>query len=121
VAPFAGLDEVMLGLGERCLRVVVADTGPERAQGLAGIDSIEPYAGMLFVFDADNTTTFTMRSTRLALDIGWYAASGTLVDRAEMVPCPDGDCDSYASDRPYRYALEMPGGGPTGGAISACA
>jgi uncharacterized membrane protein (UPF0127 family) len=123
-APFGMFHEASVGLGERCLRVLVALDEAQRAQGLRDVESLAPYDGMLFVFPDDTESRFTMASTPLPLDITWFAADGAPVDHTRMAPCPAGDdasCPMYASDERYRYALERPGGAEGGGALGACA
>src|SRR5436190_2422448 len=48
-APFRGLTATRLGVGGRCLRVVIADAEVERENGLMGRVSLGEYEGMLFV------------------------------------------------------------------------
>ena len=50
--PFKGLTATRIRVGNRTLRVVVADQNDERIQGLRRRADIGPYKGMLFVFDA---------------------------------------------------------------------
>jgi hypothetical protein len=130
-APFGSFAEARVGIGDACVGVLVAATGSQRVQGLRGVRSLGPYAGMLFVYPDDTTARFTMASTPLPLDIVFYDAAGVPVDRSRMVPCPEGgdaDCPTYASRRRYRYALETPAGaygapgapGP-GGPLGGCA
>jgi uncharacterized membrane protein (UPF0127 family) len=94
--------------------VAVADTPVLRFQGLRGIADLGGLDGMLFSFPEDATAAFTMRGTLIPLDIAFFAADGTPVDRLEMVPCNADPCPSYRAAGPYRYALETPAGGFTG-------
>jgi uncharacterized membrane protein (UPF0127 family) len=94
---------------EHC--ALLAETAEQRSRGLMGRRDLDGYDGMVFRFERETTSTFTMAETLIPLSIAWFDASGTLVDQAEMTPCPEGvNCPSYASDRPYRYALEVPVG-----------
>ncbi len=106
-APFAGLTEAQLGVGGRCLRVVVADDLTERGQGLRERRNLGPYDGMLFVYDAPVDFGFTMSTVPVPLEIGFYAADGAPVSRRHMKPCPraEADCPSYGSSGPFTYAL----------------
>ncbi len=117
-------DRVRVALGdEDCLDVLVADTQAERERGLMDRDDLGAADGMLFVWDSDVETAFYMVQTRLALDIGWFSAAGEIVDRTTMVPCPaelPQDCPLYESSSRYRYALELPAGGLTTGALTGC-
>lgn len=114
--------EQRIMVGDRCLRVQVADTQDERAQGLRGRDGLGEYDGMLFVFESDSNAKFTMSGVKFPLTIGFYeATAGNQVDAVDMEPCPDGkDCPAYGSKGPFRNALEvdrgeLPAGAYTGG------
>ena len=124
-APFAdsGFSASRVALDDDCLRVLLARTPAQRAQGLRAVRDLGPYDVMLFVYPSDSTSRYTMADTLVPLDIGWYAADGTLVDRTRMEPCPEGvdaTCPTYGSDGAYRYALEMPAGQLGSGSLGAC-
>jgi uncharacterized membrane protein (UPF0127 family) len=123
MAPFPGYRETLVALDGTCRRVAVANTASLRADGLRGHVDLGPYAGMLFVFDGDSRTAFTMAGVTAPLEIGWYAADGSRVGAAHMAPCPDrseADCPVYASKRRYRLALETPGGSTAASGLAAC-
>jgi len=107
-----GRAEIVLG-GERW-PVAVADDPAERAAGLSGVEGLGEVRGMLFAFPEDTTAAFWMKGTLLALDVAFFAADGSLVGRAEMVPCASEPCPTYSPGGPYRYALEVPAGGLDG-------
>jgi uncharacterized membrane protein (UPF0127 family) len=122
-APFADLTEVRLGIGGDCRRVVVADAVDERAVGLMRRRDLGPYDGMLFVFDGPTQGSFTMSQVPVPLDIGWYDDAGRPVHQRVMQPCPDrsvGECPSYGSRGPYRYAVETLQDELPSGALSGC-
>lgn len=123
VAPFVGLGEARLAAGGVCRRVAIADTDDERGRGLMELTDLAPYDGMLFAWEADNDSAFTMFQTELTLDIAWYDSAGRPVDSTRMVPCPERDlakCPLYRSSGRYRYALEVAGGSLGAGALGAC-
>ena len=107
-APFEGLTETTVRVGDEELSVVIADDGAERFVGLRRRETIGPYDGMLFAYTEDTLTSFTMSTVPVPLEIGFYDASGRVVDRLQMVPCEgtDADCPSYQPSGPFRYALE---------------
>lgn len=118
--PFPALSKAEVSVGEESLAVVVADEPGERGQGLRGRSDLGAYDGMLFAYDADTTTTFTMAGVPVPLDIGFYAADGRPVDRLAMRPCAgtDASCPSYGSGAPFRFALETLAGGLPAGRLT---
>jgi uncharacterized membrane protein (UPF0127 family) len=102
-SPFAGMTETDLTVGGQTLRVVIADEHSERSTGLReAAPDLGPYDGMLFVFPGTTTNSFTMSGVAVALDIGWYDASGGVVASTTMQPC---SC-TYSAGAPYRLAIE---------------
>ena len=94
---------------ERC--ALLADTPDLQARGLMERTELGKYAGMLFRFDADTSSSFHMKDTLIPLSIAWFNHQGFFVSATDMEPCPDGEgCPSYSAAAPYRYALEVPKG-----------
>lgn len=105
-------------IGDRCLKVQVADTPEERAMGLRGRDSLGEYDGMLFVFEADSNAQFTMSGVKFPLTIGFYeATAGTQVDAVDMDVC-DKECPPHGSKATFRNALEVDQGELPAGAYT---
>jgi hypothetical protein len=105
--------------------VLLAATSEQRQRGLMEVTDLGGYAGMLFVWDGDVSSSFYMRNTPTPLSIGWFDADGALVSTADMDPCADIEgCPTYPSGGRYRFALEVPQGslddvGVTGGSTLA--
>jgi uncharacterized protein len=96
---------------KRCCGLI-ADGDLERQRGMRQRDSFGGYDGMVFVYEQDHTTTFTMSTVKLPLSIAWFAADGTFIAATEMAPCPSGEgCPTYPSPPAFRYALEVAGPG----------
>jgi uncharacterized protein len=121
--PFPQLTRTRLAVGGRCLRVVIADSGAERARGLMDRIDLGDYQGMLFVSPVASSSAFTMSGTRVPLDIAWYDADGRRSNAAEMVPCRGeiADCPLYRPGSPWRFALETLHGDLPSGDLGACA
>jgi uncharacterized membrane protein (UPF0127 family) len=122
--PFEAFRATRIALGDRCLRVLVADTESRRNKGLRAVSSLAPYDGMLFVNRRDTEARYTMAQTLVPLDIVFFDGDGKPVGDRSMRPCPDGtdaSCPTYASGRRYRYALERPAGASGSGALGGCA
>lgn len=107
-APFSGLTATRIRIGRHAVRVVIADSGSERTEGLRERRNLGGYRGMLFDFRGDTTTSFTMSTVPVALDIGFYDAAGRVVDRLRMEPCAGSEleCPIYSAKGPFRYAVE---------------
>jgi uncharacterized membrane protein (UPF0127 family) len=96
-------------LAVRC--ALLAETPQQQARGLMERRDLGGYDGMLFRFSSDTDTGFWMKDTPLPLSIAFFDAAGQFVSTADMAPCiHQPSCPSYAPDRPYRYALEVPQG-----------
>jgi uncharacterized membrane protein (UPF0127 family) len=121
--PFTDLTRTRVTVGGRSLDVVVADSETERETGLRRRRDLGSYDGMLFVFPAPTTTGFTMSTVQVPLDIGFYDASGAVVDRLRMRPCTgtDATCPVYRAKGPFTYALETLGGKLPRGALAGAA
>jgi uncharacterized membrane protein (UPF0127 family) len=124
-APFDGLSEVHAAIGyDHCLRLVVADSEPERVDGLRDhtVD-LGPYDGMLFVFQGPTQSGFTMAGVTDPLDIAFFEQDGARNSTRAMAPCPDKaetECPVYRADGPYVFAVETKAGQLPSGPITAC-
>lgn len=95
-------------VGGRDLEVAMASSAEQRSQGLRGVEELEGYEGMVFVFDPARAATFEMRDTLIPLDIWWFDAEGTLIGSTEMQPCAEALCVGYGSPGAIGWALETP-------------
>lgn len=90
------------------LQVEVADSDPERNQGLMFRKELAPDHGMLFVFARTTRIAMWMKNTPLPLDMLFIADDGKVVDIHERaVPF---SLDTIAAKRRARYVLEINGG-----------
>ena len=88
------------------VRVEVADTDAERQTGLMGRTVLPEEAGMLFVFEGEQTLSFWMRDTLIPLSIAYIDAEGRIVDIQDMQPLDDVP-PHYVSAEHAQYALEV--------------
>ncbi|MDQ2662957.1 MAG: DUF192 domain-containing protein [Candidatus Eremiobacteraeota bacterium] len=68
------------------LHVEVADTEVRRERGLMDRRTLAPHRGMIFVFDRDQPVIFWMKDTRIALDMIFVDAGGTVRSIDANVP-----------------------------------
>lgn len=86
----------------------LAVTPLERAIGFSGRTAVLADEAILFVFDSETRTPFTMRDTLVSLDLAFADADGRFIETRSITwldPAP------IVPRAPYRYALEMPAGG----------
>jgi len=94
--------------GSARFTVEIADDAAERAQGLMFRESLDPSAGMLFIYDRPQPAAFWMKNTLIPLDILFFDASGRLTGFHENAvphdetPLPGGNA--------VAMVLEIPGG-----------
>ena len=82
----------------------VAATPEERAEGLMYRDEVPDGTGMLFVFEDSQPRAFWMANTYVPLDVAYMDPSFRIVDIIAMGPLVT---DSYPSDAPAMFALEV--------------
>ncbi len=93
------------------VRLELALTDEERAQGLMFRDALPADRGMLFVFEADEPVAFWMKDTFIPLDLIWLSAGGEVVwVLPDVPPCRSDPCPSYAPPKAGRAVLEVNAG-----------
>lgn len=108
--PNCSASQVRFGGQVAELHVQVAADDEARQRGLMGVTELPPDEGMAFTWDAPTTTTFWMKDTLIPLAIAFVGADGRIVTIAEMTPCENDPCRTYASDGPYTMAIESNAG-----------
>lgn len=93
------------------MRLELALTDEERANGLMFRDVLPPDSGMLFIFESDDLVPFWMKNTFIPLDLIWLSSAGEVVDvRADAQPCRADPCPNYTPAKPGRAVLEVNAG-----------
>ena len=87
--------------------VEVADDDGERARGLMFRESLPEDAGMIFLFDAPQSSGFWMKDTLIPLSIAFFDGQGEIVRILDMQPCRADPCEFYEPGVSYRGALEV--------------
>ncbi len=90
------------------IKLELAITDQERADGLMFRDQLAADGGMLFIFDRDERWPFWMKNTFIPLDLIWISATGRVVDvRPNVQPCRYDPCPGYDPSGPARAVLEV--------------
>ena len=82
----------------------IADENSERTRGLMAREALGKNEGMLFAFDSEQSLNFIMDNTLIPLSIAYIDSGGGIVDIRRMQPLSE---DTYPSDEPAMYALEV--------------
>jgi uncharacterized protein len=86
------------------LKLQIASTDAQRETGLMYVTSLDPDAGMVFVWQSPVQEGFWMENTYIPLSIAWIDASFKIVDIQEMAAL---DATNIHYPRaPYLYAIE---------------
>ena len=85
--------------------VEVADTPAERATGLMYREHLDPNAGMIFLFPAEQVQTFWMKNTVLSLDMIFISRDLEIVGIVEAAEPQTTTTRSVVS--PSQYVLEV--------------
>jgi uncharacterized protein len=94
--------------GHANFNVSIADTGPERSQGLMNVPDMPLMTGMLFVYEAPHRASFWMHNTLIPLDMLFAGPDGTILSVHENAT-PQDDTSIPGGDG-IQYVLEINGG-----------
>ena len=98
---------IVTGKRSMTLRVEVASTDAQRAQGLMNRRFLAPNAGMVFLFARPTRAQFWMKDTLIPLSIAFYDRRGRILRILDMAPCRADPCRVYDAGVAYRGALEV--------------
>lgn len=98
------MPKIDLSVGMYRIDAEVASDESSRELGLMNRRSMQPQAGMLFVFDNSQRYCMWMKNTLLPLSVAFMDEQGKIINIADMQPETE---DSHCADSPARYALEM--------------
>ncbi|MEM7790470.1 MAG: DUF192 domain-containing protein [Verrucomicrobiota bacterium] len=92
-------------VGGKMTQLELALNDAERAKGLMFRESLKADHGMLFIFKDAQKQSFWMRNTPLPLDLGYFDASGRLIEIRKLYPHDETAIESRSSK--ILMALEM--------------
>lgn len=87
------------------IQLQLALSSPEQTKGLMFRDSLATDHGMLFIFKEPSQRSFWMRNTRIPLDLGYFDASGKLLEIHALYPYDENGVPSASTK--VLMALEM--------------
>ncbi len=103
--------EFLTGKGNVSFGVEVADTPVKRTIGLMNRSALNEKVGMLFIFDTEQIVSFWMKNTLIPLDMIFISAGKKIVHiERNTQPCKILDCQTYSSEKPAKYVVEISGG-----------
>lgn len=96
--------------GERFYVEVVEDS-KSRSQGLMYRELLAADSGMVFIYPSERVRNFWMKNTLIPLDIIFLDSQLRIVSIVrEAPPCEKELCDSYSSQHPAMYVVEVNAG-----------
>jgi uncharacterized membrane protein (UPF0127 family) len=94
-----------------CIAVEVADTRPERIEGLSEHESLANGTGMWFVHGGEENVTYVMREMDFALDVVFVGADGRITGVQSLpAPGPGEDGEDISASGRAKWVLEVPRG-----------
>ena len=90
-------------IGAHPLKVEVAQSEPQRMQGLMFRDKMGAEDGMLFIFDEPGYHSIWMKNTLIPLSVAFVDKDGVILNIADMEPQT---LDSHMAAGPAVYAIE---------------
>ena len=84
----------------------VADDYQKMKKGLSGIDHLPSQSGMIFIYSNPVNNTFTMKKTKIPLEIIFLDSKFKVVDHHSCKPFQK---DPVKSKKSYMFVIEIPG------------
>jgi uncharacterized membrane protein (UPF0127 family) len=100
-------------LAGKVVKIEIADTAEEKAQGLAGRTSLSDEQGMLFVFSPPTKPSFWMKDMVIPIDIVWISQGKVVAVSENVQPQPgvaDASLTRYSPQSEVEYVLELSSG-----------
>lgn len=95
--------KIQAKLGGAPVILEIADTPETRAEGFMFRESCPEHNGILFVYDENVETGYTMENVTIPLSIALLDEDMRILEVFDMYP----GVKHYAPSQPYRYAVEM--------------
>ena len=105
MAQNAATDFYTIAVGGKAVRMQLAVKRAEMEHGLMGRTNLKTDEGMLFLYAEPQRMSFWMRNTPTPLDIGFFAADGTLKEIYPLYPFDEKPVESRGGA--LVFALEM--------------
>ncbi len=101
------MDSINVTVADQIFVCEVAATPEQRTQGLMFRETLDTNAGMLFDFQQESIASMWMKNTLIPLDVIWLDAKKRVLDIKTLQPCTQEPCQSFLSNNPTRWVLEV--------------
>jgi uncharacterized membrane protein (UPF0127 family) len=106
-----------VSIGQYTYTLDTADTDFLRERGLSYRQKIDPYTGMLFVFEKPGVYQFWMKDMNFPIDIVWLDTDKKVV-YIEHSLSPETYPHAFGPHTPVRWVVELPAGAVEQGSLS---
>lgn len=111
ITPSQAFEATAVKINQTIINVEIANSNDEKAKGLSGRDSLDPSAGMLFIYDKKDRYSFWMKGMKIPIDFIWIEDK-TVVDIFENASPPEpGQAEEsfkiYQPSKPVDKILEV--------------
>lgn len=98
-----------ISIGQKRIKVLMAETEEEKELGLGGRDSLASDEGMLFAFGIPDTYSIWMKDMKFPIDVLWIDQDLRVVFVVENMK-PESYPEIFTPSSPAAYVLEVPAG-----------
>lgn len=105
----ADYESFEMRIGDEVYTLALADTPTLRMRGLSEVTTLDPFDGMIFVFDREGEYSFWMKDMLFPIDIVWLNKDMEIVLIHEHIQ-PETFPESFGGEVVSQYVIEFPAG-----------
>ncbi len=106
----SGIKIIPLYIGTEKFMVEIADTLEKQIRGMMYREYVPADFGMLFIYESEDYRSYWMKNCLVTLDIVYLDRNKQVINmHIDVPPCKSEPCETYPSERPAQYVLELRG------------
>lgn len=100
-------DATSLLVGDKFVRLEIANTANRRQQGLMFRANLEDQSGMIFIYPHSGNHRIWMKNTLIPLTVIWFDEQATVIEVQKLKPCKQAICPSFGVQSSSRFIIEF--------------